>query len=176
VPEVQRRYTGQTGIRMSPPTSTQRSRRQAADAFGSFLDLIQYSNRHPTGELVKPWHYWSTLTFREERSGKAIRRAVEGHLARCSVSRSFWGVEAGKVSGRLHAHALYHFDRQIPPQAEAIWDDWWTIDGARGRAHVDQFDQEKGATHYVSKYVSKDLADYDLQGTNLGGWNGQSAV
>jgi len=155
---------------MSPSRTGQRS--AAASAFGPWLNSIQYDGHDPEGELTRPWHYWGTLTFREERSRKAVRRAIEGHLARCSASRAFWGIEAGKVSGRLHGHALYHFDRQIPPQAEAIWEDWWTIDGARGRAHIDRFEQEKGATHYVSKYVTKRLADYDIQGVDLGGWDG----
>jgi hypothetical protein len=146
------------------------SRGAAAAAFGPWLNRLQYEDRDPTSDLVKPWHYWGTLTFREERSRSSIRRHIQGHLARCGVSRAFWGVEAGKVSGRLHGHALYHFDRQIPPQAKSIWEDWWTVEGARGRAHVDQFEQEKGATHYVSKYVTKDLADYDVQGKDLGGF------
>lgn len=144
-----------------------RSRWAAADAFGPWLNSLQYRKQDPSDELVRPWHYWGTLTFREERSSKAVRRAIESHLSRCNVSLAFWGIEAGKVSGRLHGHALYHFDRQIPPQAESIWEDWWTVDGARGRAQIDQFEQEAGATHYVSKYVTKKLADYDIQGVDL---------
>lgn len=152
---------------MSPSHTAQRSRQSAGEAFGPWLDALQYRNQDPSGELVKPWHYWGTLTFRKERSRRSVRRAIEGHLARCNVSLAFWGIEAGKVSGRLHGHALYHFDRQIPPQAQSIWEDWWTVDGARGRAHIDQFEQEKGATHYVSKYVTKKLSDYDIQGRDL---------
>jgi hypothetical protein len=51
--------------------------------------------------------------------------------------------------------------------AEAIWDDWWTVDGARGRAEIDRYDSECGAAHYVSEYIVKEVADYDLQGSDF---------
>lgn len=139
-----------------------RSRRAAANEFGSWLDRIQYEE----GQLEVPWQYWSTLTFEKELTERGTRRAIEAHLGRLDVSRAFWGMEAGKVNGRLHGHALYRFNQFIPPSAEAIWRDWFD---RHGRAHVDEFDQEKGATHYVSKYVSKSLSDYDLQGVDVGG-------
>lgn len=140
----------------------QRSRWAAAQAFGNWLDTLQLDDE---GCLAKPWHYWSTLTFAEERTERAIRRAIEAHLERCQVSRSFWGIESGRVNGRLHGHALYHFGGAVP-SAKSIWNDWFS---RHGRAHVDTFERGKGATHYVSKYVSKDLADYDLQGKDIGG-------
>lgn len=148
---------------MRQVSGARRSRWKAAHAFGKWLNQIQYDE---SGNLAKPWHYWTTWTFREERTARSIRRAIEAHLERISVSHAFWGIESGKVNGRLHGHGLLHFDRQIPPQAEAIWDDWFQ---RHGRAHVDEFDQDKGAAHYVSKYVGKSLADYDLQGVEVGG-------
>lgn len=127
------------------------SRFQAADALGEWLDDME-------------WDYWATWTFREPRSARSIRRAVEAHIDRIGASRAFWGIESGKVNGRLHVHGLLHFSRQIPPQAEAIWQDWHQ---RHGRAHIDQYDSDSGAAHYVSKYVTKDIADYDLQGAQF---------
>lgn len=150
---------------MSQSNHALRSRWAAADEFGSWLNRLQYCDQDPSKELTAPWDYWTTWTFREPRTSRAIRRAIEAHIERIGASRAFWGIEAGKVNGRLHGHGLLHFARQIPPQAEAIWKDWFK---RHGRAHVDEFDQEKGATHYVSEYVSKRLADYDLQGSDLG--------
>lgn len=152
-----------TSIDMRQTDAARRSRWAAADAFGDWLDRLQYDD---AGELEHEWDYWATWTFREQRTDRAVRRAIESHLERIGVSRAFWGMESGKVNGRLHGHGLLHFARQIPPQAKDIWQDWFK---RHGRAHVDQFEQKKGASHYVSKYVSKDLADYDLQGADIGG-------
>lgn len=125
------------------------SRFEAADALGDWLDRME-------------WDYWATWTFEEPRSARSIRRAVEAHLKRVNASRAFWGIESGKVNGRMHAHGLLYFSRQIPPQAKAIWRDWY---GRHGRAHIDEFDDDGGAAHYVSEYVTKDIADYDVYGS-----------
>ena len=130
------------------------SRFDAADELGGWLDNME-------------WDYWATWTFREKRSARSIRRGLEGHIKRIGASRAFWAIESGKVNGRLHAHGLLYFARQIPPMAEAIWDDWWTVDGARGRAEIDRYDSECGAAHYVSEYIVKEVADYDLQGSDF---------
>jgi hypothetical protein len=72
-------------------------------------------------------------------------------------------METGKF-GRRHAHILYEFADfgesgfYVPP-AQFLWHDWFE---RHGRAHIDRFDPKRGATHYVTKYVSKQLADYDL--------------
>jgi hypothetical protein len=125
------------------------SRFAAADELGDWLDSMD-------------WHYWATWTFRDKRSARSIRRAVEAHIDRIGASRAFWGIESGKVNGRLHAHGLLYFSRQIPPQAEAIWRDWHQ---RHGRAHVDKYKDDCGAAHYLSEYVTKDIADYDIQGS-----------
>ena len=148
---------------MSHVDHARRSRWDAGETFGEWLERMQYDE---SGNLIKPWHYWTTWTFRGERTPRSIRRAIEAHLDRISVSRAFWGVESGSVNGRLHGHGLLHFSRQVPPQAEAIWEDWFQ---RHGRAHVDQFEQDEGGSHYVSKYVSKEIADYDIQGVDIGG-------
>jgi hypothetical protein len=155
---------------MRQTQAAKRSRWAAADAFGEWLDSLQYDG---SGERTKPWHYWSSLTLSDDRmlTQRGLRRAVEAHLDRLDVSRAFWGIEHGIVAGRIHAHALYHFS-----DGSDFWgrlfqwgdlrDDWKNRHGA---ANVKEFDPKKGATHYVSKYVSKELADYDLQGADIGG-------
>lgn len=121
------------------------------------MDQLQYEGT----ELVKPWDYWGTLTFKTELTERGTRRAIEAHLRRCHADRAFWATEAGKVEGRLHAHCLYRFEPDLAgiPQARDVWRDWFK---RYGRAHIDRFKQERGAHHYVSKYVTKELADYDI--------------
>jgi len=129
--------------------------------YGTWLDSMQEGGAYP-------WHYWTTYTFQLEPTARAIRRHVTRHLDRIGVARAFWGMEAGKVNGRLHAHALLHFregmsgdpeDRVGVPPKERIWHDWHRL---HGRAHVAVYESGKGAAHYVAKYVTKQLADYDM--------------
>jgi hypothetical protein len=115
------------------------------------------------GDLVAPWQYWFTGTFADEYSLPAARRAAQRYVERSGAALAFWGTESGTVTGRNHLHGLLHYDSSVP-SARSLWRLWHR---AYGRAHVDQFDQEKGAAHYVSKYVARQLADYDLQGSSL---------
>jgi hypothetical protein len=141
-------------------------RRSAADAFGPWLDRLQYRDQDPTNELTQPWSCWCTWTFETELTHRGTRRAIEAHIDRTNASFAFWATEAGKVNGRLHGHGLMHFkSRQLRlmggfDEVEADWE------RKHGFAVVKDYDPEKGATHYVSKYVSKRLADYDFGGTD----------
>lgn len=146
------------------PWSPESPKQDMATDYGNWLDQMQFGS----DGSEHPWHYWSTLTFAEERTSRAVRKAVTGHLERIGADRAFWGMESGKVNGRLHAHALLHFrtelsgDHTMPvgvPRAEHIYRDWFK---RHGRAHVDRFEKGKGAAHYVSKYVTKRLCDYDF--------------
>lgn len=157
VPGATRRYhTKDSACAIMRQTAAARSSRYAAaDELGEWLDNME-------------WDYWATWTFRKKRSARSVRRALEGHIKRIGASRAFWAVESGKVNGRLHAHGLLYFSGLIPPKAQAIWEDWWTKDGARGRAEIDRYDSDSGAAHYVTEYVTKEIADYDLQGSDFG--------
>lgn len=108
-------------------------------------------------DQLTDWTYWATLTFRDAYSTESARRAMNVFLNATSPAICWWGVEQGEVGGRTHIHCLLDF--KTPIMAQAVWQ-WWF--DRYGRAHVDAFDQEKGATHYVSKYVTKEAADYDL--------------
>ena len=85
-----------------------------------------------------------------------------------SPSLMFWGSESGACTGRNHVHALLYFDEnrismpllgEVPISATGIW-----LKAFRrfGRSHVDAFNPELGASHYISKYVSKGISDWDL--------------
>lgn len=61
--------------------------------------------------------------------------------------------------GRLHLHALLggfapHVSRR------AAWRFWFD---RYGRAQLLPYDPARGAAQYVSKYVSKELAHYDIE-------------
>jgi hypothetical protein len=123
------------------------------------------------------WDHFSTLTFAEPRSEASARRAFAKYvrgLRQLTYGGSvgyFCGYEYGTY-GRLHLHALM---RTSTPQtvlgpggvprassalpSEVVWRAWFDT---FGRATVAPYDRKRGAAGYVSKYVTKRLAFYDL--------------
>lgn len=138
---------------------------------------------------VHDWNYWVTLTQRPkenkrdnsryagglgrdwdgQRGLQSWRRALESWKAEVRPTAMFWGTESGTITGRNHIHGLLYFNTEPDPErfgfsvhepsAQAIWA---VSHRMFGRAHVDEFKKELGAAHYVSKYVTKRLADYDI--------------
>lgn len=123
------------------------------------------------------WDHFATLTFAEPRSEHSARRAFNSYvrsLTRLTVGGSvgyFCGYEHGTF-GRLHLHALLrthtpqpdlgpagmpHPQRSLP--SRLVWSTWFD---RFGRATVAPYDKKRGAAGYVSKYVTKRLAFYDI--------------
>ena len=123
------------------------------------------------------WDHFATLTFAEPRSEASARRAFNSYvraLHRLTHGGSvgyFCGYEYGTF-GRLHLHALL---RSASPQTvlapggcarassalptNQVWRAWYD---SFGRAKVVRYDRKRGAAGYVSKYVTKRLAFYDI--------------
>jgi len=117
------------------------------------------------GEWLSRWEWsaWCTLTFRDP--GYTHEAATRSWLRFASWIRRegspdlawFVGHEVG-ARGRLHLHAL--LGAVLPyTQRSALWS-WWHK--KYGRAQILAYHPKLGAAHYVSKYVTKDLAHYDL--------------
>lgn len=117
---------------------------------------------------VCSWTFWGTFTYRNSPSLPSVRRSMSRFDEEISPSLMFWGSESGACTGRNHVHALLYFDENristplygaVPISAHGLW----SVAFKRfGRSHVDAFDQKLGASHYVAKYVSKRLSDWDL--------------
>ena len=123
------------------------------------------------------WDHFATLTFTEPRSEHSARRAFAKYvrsLDRLTGGGSvgyFCGYEYGTF-GRLHLHALLrtsspqtwlgHGGRPRASKAlptNQVWREWYDT---FGRATVARYDRKRGAAGYVSKYVTKRLAYYDI--------------
>ena len=123
------------------------------------------------------WDHFATLTFAEPRSEASARRAF-GRYVRDLRERThggsvgyFCGYEYGTF-GRLHLHALLRTSVPQPElgrngvphpspalPGELVWRTWFD---RFGRATVSAYDRNRGAAGYVSKYVTKRLAYYDI--------------
>lgn len=116
-------------------------------AWGSYLGAV-------------PWAHFATLTFRIEsspdyavREFKRCVRRIEKEAGRPSYW--FYGSEYGSRLGRLHMHALIgNTDRLSHGQLTEAWQS--------GFSKWLDYDPAKSASYYVAKYITKDLADYDI--------------
>lgn len=125
---------------------------------------------------LAPWDVFSTWTFsRLVRVNGAVYWARR-HLTWLEKAAqqpiyAFLGVERGQNGGLLHVHALVgnvgHLKTYCGERLEAgTWGctccqvHAWPC----GIARVLPYDPKLGAAHYVSKYITKRLAEWDLVG------------
>ncbi|MCC7134735.1 MAG: hypothetical protein IT352_18900 [Gemmatimonadales bacterium] len=107
-----------------------------------------------------PWDHYVTLTFRQSSgpnfAWRAFRRWIR-RLERVAGLPVIWfvGFEDGDLLGRLHLHSLVG-------NTDALSDETLTESWTAGFSRIERFQPGLGAAHYVTKYVTKDLLDYDL--------------
>jgi len=108
-----------------------------------------------------PWDWWCTLTFKTEQWPESADRAFRewtAELRKDSPALGFFvGQERGRLQ-RLHLHALIgglatHVRRTV------AWKRW---DRRHGFAQVQPYDPDRGASHYITKYVTKDFEGWDI--------------
>lgn len=103
------------------------------------------------------WDHFATFTFRHENpTVKQLRRSAARLQAAAQFERFFWICEKGEVGGRHHLHGLM---AASGISNAAVWDWWFT---RYGRALVEDYDPDRGAASYVSKYMLKRTVDYDM--------------
>jgi len=122
-------------------------RRKVHDSWAEWLDEI-------------PWDHYVTLTFRRNSGPDRARRTFTAWI-RCLEQEAemplFWfvGFEDGPLNGRLHMHCLVGNTRDLP--ANYIAKKW-----KHGFSRIDLYEKDRGATHYITKYVVKEMFDYDV--------------
>jgi hypothetical protein len=105
------------------------------------------------------WHHFATLTFPEQPSPAAAighLRTSRRWLEQRAQERVCWfyALERG-AAGLLHLHVLLSGTGRLPPASvAAAW--------PRGRADVSIYDPKRGATYYVSKAITTDVVEYDI--------------
>ena len=123
------------------------------------------------GEWLRqyPWSLWTTLTFRHPPSSQRALFAWHKAARRFDGSTFWWvATEEGKLYGRVHLHGLIGSNQIRALSVSDARDDqglgvWWKE--RYGIHHIRDYDPEKGAAHYIAKYVSKGLSDWEAGGT-----------
>ncbi len=120
-----------------------------------------------------PWDAWGTMTFAageftHDAASRAWQRFARHFQMQQPLGTWFVGHEVG-ARGRLHLHCLLGGMHDRTPEARTQLWEWWFK--RYGRAQVLGYDPEKGAAHYCAKYVSKELAFYDLDFNGFSVWD-----
>ncbi len=107
------------------------------------------------------WDYFSTLTFRNEPSIAAIRRAVERHLKRLGPQLAFWVLERGTVDSKEHVHVVYTLGttKECRRSHKGIERDWYKRNGI---AQVVDYEKSRGGCRYLCKTIGRSAPDYDI--------------
>lgn len=130
---------------------------QLQDAWGDWLSTF-------------PWQAWCTLTFKEEWPDGTVFTPTQASATRAFGRFTRWlrkdspglgwfcAHEVGSL-GRLHLHALLG-GMEPYTSRRALWK-WWH--DRYGRAQILPYDRERGAAYYLTKYVAKELAHYEIE-------------
>jgi hypothetical protein len=113
------------------------------------------------------WQFWMTGTFRRDQAYKdtiKTKRAFyrfEDDLRekfRKYQIEHFMAVEKHADGDFTHVHGLLNGLEGLTDTK--IWEVWFN---KFGRARVEVYDPEKGAAHYLTKYLVKAVCDYDVK-------------
>jgi len=125
------------------------------------------------------WDWFGTYTLNMQARPETAHSMFRNHLAFLEKHAhlpvyAFRGDEYGVLYGRYHIHALLGNVGEFPAfcgerllsrgPGEKPRPCCGTHSWPGGYARVYQYDPAKGASGYVSKYVTKDFSDYDLFG------------
>lgn len=87
----------------------------------------------------------------------AVRSAVGRWCYRIKPRAIWWATEPGGRFGRHHIHMLASLsDKSMERDPWSLAFRWF------GRSEIEEYDPERGAAHYVGKYVTKELSDHDF--------------
>lgn len=114
------------------------------------------------------WQYFVTFTTRHELTLPSARRLMgEYHkeLKKAGSTPFFWVAERYELKDGYHTHALLK-----PPEYlnfGHLIEIYQVVSGAKKRnehfrVQFLNYDKNRGAGYYVSKYITKNGADYDL--------------
>lgn len=113
------------------------------------------------------WQFWFTGTFQPDRSYRdtiKTKRAFQRFIDSMSKQyrkphiEYFLAVERFKNGDFTHCHALMNgLDGMTFKQIGESWRSLF------GREKIETYQKDKGANFYLTKYVTKDLCDWDLK-------------
>ena len=121
------------------------------------------------GELLAPWDWFVTLTFREVIVSDLAVARIEEWLADIQAAVGGKDIgwllaeEFGRMGGRYHCHLLV---TGVAKQSRKFW--WSEAFRRFGRSEIRPFDPTQAAAFYTAKYAAKQLGHIHFGGTLSG--------
>lgn len=104
------------------------------------------------------WTWWSTWTFRDEVSPLSAKKVFARFIVRtCPGSWYFLAVEWHRWRDSVHCHALVGGVEGV--RRLSVMDEWYR---RYGIARIVEYNPKLGARYYLTKYITKELADWDV--------------
>lgn len=115
-----------------------------------------------------PWSHWATCTTGYAMTLPSARRAMDRFhkfLSKAGKTEMFWAAEPFDAKDGYHTHALLNVPDAF--HYKNIVDLWQKASGGTNlqkwqRIDLQRYDPTKGAGHYLSKYITKGISDYDF--------------
>jgi hypothetical protein len=120
----------------------------------------------------KEWNLWTTLSTGYELTLPGTRRAMirfHDKVSKTNPCQVFWAAEKFDVKDGFHLHTLWKFQNEIHNRETycQFVNDWRTICKTNSaNVYSKTYKMEMGAHKYISKYITKQITDYDYFDTN----------
>ncbi len=114
------------------------------------------------------WTYFATCTTGYELTLKSARRVMERfhfEITKYCKCTLFWVAEKYKAKDGFHTHALINVPEHCP--YDLIIQLWQKVTGGKSenkwqRIRLESYQPDKGASNYCTKYLLKEVADWDI--------------
>ena len=117
------------------------------------------------------WTHWATLTTKYQltlKSGRRIATGFHRELSRAGDTKIFWAAEPFDLKEGYHLHALIKIPNIL--NFNNIIQTYQHVSGNKNlekgdkwnRIQLENYNPKLGASHYISKYITKKLCDYDV--------------
>lgn len=122
------------------------SKKDLANEFGEWL------NRYK-------WDWWATWTFRQDKSPYGARKSFLRFIRGIKKDATYFlAIEWHKYRHSVHCHSLVGNVEGI--RRLSVMDKWYKEFGI---ARILPYQKNLGARYYLSKYIVKELADWDFR-------------
>jgi len=118
------------------------------------------------------WNLWTTLSTGYELTLPSARRSMirfHDKVSQTNSCKVFWASEKFDVKDGFHLHTLWKFDNEIHDKETygQFVKDWRIICNTNSaNVYSKTYKSEMGAHRYISKYITKQITDYDFFDTN----------
>jgi hypothetical protein len=120
----------------------------------------------------REWHLWTTLSTGYELTLPGARRSIirfHDRVSKTNPCQVFWASEKFDVKDGFHLHTLWKFQNKIYDKEtyRQFVKDWRTISNTKSaNIYSEKYKKDMGAHKYISKYITKQITDYDYFDTS----------